>query len=217
MAAVFAFIGMLLTSLVVALLAAFQLGDFFNATEEFVLVLLVIALFAFASMAAFAVAYVTAPRVRVLNLVAILLVLIALMIVSSPALREWIADRASNPFKFAREQDMPITLEILVPAVFAVLVQWGLVRRRWLRAVGEEDMSLWPWIATAVGGLVVLNPFGLSILAAALNQSGTDWLAQFWAVVVAAGVAVLIVMAAIEYYIRGRIRRRRTADQTPAP
>ena len=35
MAAVFAFLGMLLISMVVALLAALQLGDFFNASGEF--------------------------------------------------------------------------------------------------------------------------------------------------------------------------------------
>ena len=40
MAAVFAFLGMLLISMLVALLAALQLGDFFNANDEFGLVIL---------------------------------------------------------------------------------------------------------------------------------------------------------------------------------
>ncbi len=47
-----------------------------------------------------------------------------------------------------------------------MLVQWGLVRRRWLRAAAEDDFTRWPWIATAVAGLVVLNPFGLAFLQA---------------------------------------------------
>ena len=53
----FAFLGMLLISLVVALLAALQLGDFFGANDEFMLVIAGVAAFAIVAMAVFAVAY----------------------------------------------------------------------------------------------------------------------------------------------------------------
>ena len=57
MAAVFAFLGMLLISMVVALLAALQLGDFFNASGEFGLVILGVAAFTVLALLVFAIAY----------------------------------------------------------------------------------------------------------------------------------------------------------------
>ena len=57
MAAVFAFLGMLLISMVVALLAALQLGDFFNASDEFGLVILGVVAFTTVALAVFAIAY----------------------------------------------------------------------------------------------------------------------------------------------------------------
>ena len=97
----------------------------------------------------------------------------------------------------------------MIPALLAVLVQWGLVRRRWLRAAGEDDFTRWPWIATAVAGLVVLNPFGLAFLRATLQHSAADFMWEFTATVTGAGLAALLVMAWIECYIRDRILRRR--------
>ncbi len=52
MAAVFAFLGMLLISMVVALLAALQLGDFFGASSEFGLVILLVMAFAAVALGA---------------------------------------------------------------------------------------------------------------------------------------------------------------------
>ncbi len=49
-----------------------------------------------------------------------------------PGLIQMIADHSTNPFTVGTE-NMSITLELVVPALLAVLVQWGLVRRRWLR------------------------------------------------------------------------------------
>ena len=31
---------------------------------------------------------------------------------------------------------------------------------------GAEDLTRWPWVTTAVAGLVILNPFGLAFLQA---------------------------------------------------
>jgi hypothetical protein len=210
MAAAFAFAGMLLTSLVVGLLAALQLADFFQAGEEFILVILVVVIFACAAMLAFVITAAAARRISTLNLVAFWLVVLALVLVSVPALSEWIAARSGDP---RYTQDLQIVLEILVPAALIVLVQWGLVRRRWLQTTGEEDLTRWPWITTVVAGLAILNPFGLAILAAALKRDPTDWLWQLWAIVAAVGAAAVVVVGSIECYIRGRILRRRA----PAP
>jgi hypothetical protein len=206
MAATFAFVGMLLTSLVVGLLAALQLADFFQAGEEFLLIVLVIAIFACAAMLAFVITAAAARRISTLNLVAFWLVVLALVLVSVPNVSEWIATRTGAPLY---KQDLQIVLEILVPAALIVLVQWGLVRRRWLQAAGDEDLTLWPWITTVVAGLAILNPLGLAILASALKRDPADWLWQVWTMVAAIGAAVVVVAAAIECYIRGRMLRRR--------
>ena len=63
MAAVFAFLGMLLISMLVALLAALQLGDFFNASGEFGLVILGVVAFTTFALAVFALAYRVTRRV----------------------------------------------------------------------------------------------------------------------------------------------------------
>ena len=95
-----------------------------------------------------------------------------------------------------------IALELLVPSVLAVLVQWGLVRRRHLQMAGEDDLTLWPWVTTGSRGFVILNPYGLAFLQATLKRTAGDLMWQF-IVQVTVGVACgLIVMAGIECYIR---------------
>ena len=73
MAAAFAFLGMLLISLVVALLAALQLGDFFGANDEFGLVILGVTGFTVFALLVFALAYAVARRAAVLTFVALAL------------------------------------------------------------------------------------------------------------------------------------------------
>ena len=208
MAAVFAFLGMLLISMLVALLATLQLGDFFNASDEFGLVILGVAAFTILSLALFALAYRVARRASVLTIVAVLLGVVALAPVALPGLIRKIADRSHNPFTVGVENTY-ITIELIVPALLAVLVQWGLVRRRWLRLHGDEELTRWPWGTTAVAGLVILNPFGLAFLQGTLNRSGGDLLWEFVATVTGAGLAALLVMAWIECYIRERMLNRR--------
>jgi hypothetical protein len=217
MAAVFAFLGMLLLSLVVALLAALQLGDFFRAGEEFVPILTVIAIFAAAAIVVFAIAHAVAKRLRAINAIAAALSLLALALAALPSLVERIAERLSDPFAVA-PGNTAVALELLVllvPLLLVVLVQWGLVRRRWLRAAGEEDLSRWPWVTTVIAGLSILNPFGLALVASALQQSASDFMRPYFAAVAAAVIAALVVMAAVECYIRGRILRRRLAASLP--
>lgn len=215
MAAAFAFLGMWLISLVVALLAALQLGDFFGANNEFGLVILGVMGFTVFALLVFAVAYAKARRAAVFAFVAWALAAIALAPAGLPGLIQTIADRSTNPYTVGTE-NTSIMLELVVPALAAVLVQWGLVRRRWLRAAAEDDFTRWPWIATAVAGLVVLNPFGLAFVQGTLKHSGGDFMWEFTAMVTGAGLAALLVMAWIECYIRDRILNRRLAS-SPSP
>jgi hypothetical protein len=214
MAAAFAFLGILLTSLLVAELAALSLGDFFGADSEFQLVIAGVAVFATFALAVFAVVYARTERTRALNAAAILLALLAVAIVAVPGVVPWIASHSGNPFA-AGDEILGIALELAVPSVLAVLVQWGLVRRRHLQVAGEDDLTLWPWVTTVVAAFVILSPPGLTVLQAALKRTAGDMMWQF-VLSVTLGVALgLIVMAVVEYCIRRRIARRRAQGSMP--
>ena len=89
MAALFAFVGIFLLSLLVAVLAALQLADFFRATEEFIVVLMALPVFALVAMLVFAAAYAGARTPRVFHRVAIFLAIITAM--NSSRAWKWIA------------------------------------------------------------------------------------------------------------------------------
>jgi ABC-type transport system involved in multi-copper enzyme maturation permease subunit len=214
MAAAFAFLGMLLLSMVVALLATLQLGDFFNANDEFGLVILTVVAFTFFALAVFAVTYALSRSASVIAGVALILAIVALAPVALPGLIQKIANRSTNPYTVGIE-NTAILIELVVPALIVVLVQWGLVRRRWLLNAGEEDLTHWPWVTTAIAGLVILNPFGLAFLQGTLKRSGGDFMWEFTATVTGVAVGVLLVMAWVECYIRNRILRRRLAETEP--
>ena len=211
MSAFLAFLGTFLLSLFVALLAALQLADYFAATEEFGLVLIALPVFVTICLLAFIAANVAARQPRVFNAVAAGLALLAFIPLAFPALVKTAADRSTNPFSIAIE-NTAVALEFIVPALVAVLVQWGLVRRRWLRLRGEDDLSLWPWIATMVGGLAILNPYGLDIIGQAISYRPTNWLRDMVRTIALGGVAALLAMVFLETYIRGRMLRRRLAQ-----
>jgi hypothetical protein len=215
MAAVFAFLGMLLLSMVVALLAVLQLGDYFHANDEFILIIAGVMAFTVASQAVFVVTYAAARQTFVLAIVAILLAVLALAPLVLPGLIQKIADRSTNPGTVGIENTY-ITIELIVPAIAAVLVQWGLARRRWLRSRGVDDMGRWPWITTGVAGLVILNPLGLAFLGTTLKHSPSDFLWEFFATVTAGVLCTLLVAVWIECYIRDRMLRRRAASAVPA-
>src|SRR5258708_27303744 len=104
MAAAFAFIGIFLTSLLVAELAALSLGDFFGANDEFVLVLAAVAAFATFTTVVFAICYATVRRARALNIIALVLALLAIVIVAVPGLVPWFANFSGSPFTAGDEQ-----------------------------------------------------------------------------------------------------------------
>jgi hypothetical protein len=207
MSAALAFIGTFLLSLFVALLAALQLADYFGANEELILVLMALPVFTFVSLLAFLIANAVAKRPSAFHWIALLLALLALSPLALSATVQMIADRSTNPFTVGIE-NTAIVIELIVPALIAVLVQWGLVRRRWLRIRGEDDLSRWPWVTTIVAGLVVLNPLGLDILGQAISYHSGNWLRDFFRTIAFGAIAALIAIALIEYYIRGRMLRR---------
>jgi len=211
MSAFLAFLGTFLLSLFVALLAALQLADYFAATEEFGLVLIALLVFVTICLLAFVAANIEARQPRVFNAVAAGLALLAFIPLAFPALVKTAADRSTNPFSIAIE-NTAVALEFIVPALVAVLVQWGLVRRRWLRLRGEDDLSLWPWIATMVGGLAILNPYGLDVIGQAISYRPTNWLRDMVRTIALGGVAALLAMVFLETYIRGHMLRRRLAQ-----
>src|SRR5438128_12521567 len=119
MAAVFAFLGMLLISMLVALLAALQLGDFFNASGEFGLVILGVVAFTILALAVFALAYRVSRRAGVLTVVAVLLAIVALAPLELPGLIQNIADRSTNPYEVGTEQPS-LTQVLIFPDVYDV-------------------------------------------------------------------------------------------------
>jgi hypothetical protein len=208
MAAAFAFLGMLLVSLLVAVLAALQLDDFFLTGDEFAFVLAVVTVLVVATMAALTAVYAKGGRLRAIHRAAWVLAAAQLALISLPGSVQWIANHSTNPYTIGSEQTA-YRIEIAFPALLAVLAQWGLVRRRLLRTSGEDDLALWPWVSTVIAGLTILNPIGLAVIWTALNPQGGDMMWSLFAVIAASVAAVLVVMAVIECYIRGRTLRRR--------
>jgi hypothetical protein len=214
MAAFIAFAGMLLLSLVTSLIAAFQLGDFFGAGEEFPLVIGWVAAFGALTLVVFGIGYRLAPNVRALNILAFVLAMLALVPPVAPGFVQGIAEHSANPYTIGVERTY-IRLQLVVPTLLAILVQWGLVRGRWLRDAGQDELSLWPWVTTMVASLVVLNPYGLTFLAGTIRHSPTDFMWQSIAIATAAMLALLLVMAWVECYIRDRILDHRQAAGPP--
>jgi hypothetical protein len=214
MASVFVLVGIWLISLVVAMLGALQLGDYFRAGDEFPLVIATLVAFASVTMAVFAASYAGSRRVRVLHGAALFLALVAFWPALAPGFVQTLASHSTNPYTVGVENTY-ITVELVVPVLLAVLVQWGLVQRRFLRAAGDDDFARWPWVTTVIAGLVVLNPFGLNILGATFEHSRSDILWDLWAMITGGAALVLVVMALIECYIRRRIARRRAASRPP--
>ena len=137
-----------------------------------------VAVFATFALAVFAIVYARTERTRALNGTAILLALLAVAIVAIPGVVPWIASHSGNPDTVG-DEIIAIALELLVPSVLAVLVQWGLVRRRHLQMAGEDDLTLWPWVTTVVAAFVILNPYGLAFLQATLKRTAGDMMWQF--------------------------------------
>lgn len=207
MAAAFAFLGMLLVSLLVGVLVALQLGDFFITGGEFSYVISVLVVLVTISMGVLVAVDAKAKSASTLCLAAWMVAAAEVALIAVPGSVQWIANHSTNPYTINTEQTA-YRLEMALPAVLAVLTQWGLLRRLRLRTAREDDLARWPWIATVVAGLAIFNPPGLAVIWTALFQRG-EMMWSLFATVAGVLAAVLVVIAVIECYIRGRIRRRR--------
>jgi hypothetical protein len=78
-----------------------------------------------------------------------------------------------------------------------------------------DPRTRWPWFSIALGAILIFNPLGLDVLSAAVAPSPTDWLAEFWLMISAAGAALLLMLASIEWIVRARTVRRHSAPPTP--
>jgi hypothetical protein len=207
MAAALAFLGMWLLSLVVAVLAALQLGDFLRAGDLLPLLLAATAAHATLTIVVLGIGYRLAKQASQLDAVAFVLAMLAVALALWPDGLETIAAPSGNP-SVASEPTF-LALELLVPALLAILIQWGLVRQRWLRAADQEDISRWPWFSTMASCVLALNPFGLAFIWSALHAAASDSLKDFAIALVMGTAYALVVVGAIECYIRWRIQRRR--------
>jgi hypothetical protein len=68
-------------------------------------------------------------------------------------------------------------------------------------------MRRWPWVTIVTALIVILNPIGLEIVSAAIEQSSTDWLRAFWLHVTIAGASILLVLGFIEIWLRSGSKR----------
>lgn len=207
------FAGVYMLSLVVAYAVGSELAAYFFLDAEFIAVLIALALFSFLAVAVFAVLYVVQPNVKWLGYGAIGLAVVALGVEQLPALADAFARRSANPYLVGGAQDRALAASFLLPALIMLLVQWSLLRRRWLVAHRLEHRMLWPWFTIILACLLALNPLGLAVIGSVIRRSTTDWLVGLWTTIVAIACGVLLVLALLEWWLRRRWLARRAADE----
>ncbi len=200
--AALAFLGMWLLSLVVAVLAALQLGDFLRAGDELLPTVIAVTAQASITLGVLAIGYRLAQRASLLDSVAFFLAMAVVALVLWPGGAEALA---ASP----KAGHTSLVLELLVPVLLAILVQWGLVRQRWLRLTDQEELSRWPWLSTMTACTVALNPLGLALIWSALHAVPREGPADLAIALVTGTACALVVIGGLECYIRWRMQRRR--------
>ena len=56
--------------------------------------------------------------------------------------------------------------------------------------------------------VAIFNPLGLEIIGSSIAYSPTDWLRDLWVIVTLAGVAIIVALGLIEWFVRGRMIAR---------
>jgi uncharacterized membrane protein len=202
MATALAFLGMWLLSLVVAVLAALQLGDFFGSGDELAAAIIAVTAEASISLGMLAVGYRFARRASLLDAIAFCIAMVAVALALWPGGAEALASQPAAGHN-------SLIVETLLPVLLAVLIQWGLLRQRWLRTAGEVDISQWPWLSTMSACVLALNPLGLALISTALHAAPRELPADLATALVTGTACALVVAGAIECYIRWHIQRRR--------
>lgn len=205
------FAGVYSLSLAAAYAVGSQLAGYFFLQDEFTAIMVALALFSLFATAVFAVLYAVQPNVTWLGYGAIGLAVVALGAEQLPALTDAFARRSTNPYLVGDAQDQAIAASFLLPAFVMLLIQWALLRRRWLVAHGLEHRMLWPWFTIIAAWLLALNPLGLAVIGSVIRQSTTDWLVGLWTMIVAIASGVLLVLAMLEWWLRRRWLAHRTA------
>lgn len=213
MRSILIFTGISMLSLVAAYGVGSELAAYFFLDDEFNAVLFALALFSFLAIAVFAVLYAVQPNVKWLGYGAIGLAAAAFGVEQLPALADAFAGRSTNPYMVGDAQDRALAASFLLPALIMLLVQWSLLRRRWLVAHRLEHRMLWPWFTIVLACLLALNPLGLAVIGSVIRQSTTDWLVGLWTTIVAIACGVLLVLALTEWWLRRRWLARRAADE----
>lgn len=213
MRSILIFAGVYILSLVVAYAVGIEVAEYFFLQEEFIVVMFALAVFSFVAFVVFAMVYVVQPNVKWLGYGAIGLALVAFGIEELPALADAIARRSTNPYLVGSAQDRAIAASLLLPAFVMLLIQWPLLRRRWLVARRLEHRMLWPWFTITLACFLALNRGGLDLIGSVFRQSPTDWLVGLWTLILAIACGALLVLALIEWWLRRRWLARRAATQ----
>ena len=213
MRSILIFAGVYILSLIVAYAVGIQVADYFFLQEEFIVIMFALALFSLVAIIVLAAVYVVQPNVKWLGYRTIGLVLVALGIEELPALADAFARRSTNPYLIGSAQDRAIAASLLLPAFVVLLIQWPLLRRRWLVARRLEHRMLWPWFTITLACLLALNRGGLDLIGSVFRQSPTDWLVELWTLILAIACGALLVLALIEWWLRRRWLARRAAAQ----
>ncbi len=93
---------------------------------------------------------------------------------------------------------------MVIPALLMLLIQWPLLRRRWLVAHSGDHRTSWPWLTIAAAGLLGLNQLGFEIIASAVRQARDDMLAAFLLKLTLAIAATLLCAGLFEWSARRR-------------
>ena len=211
MRTILVFIGTYAFSLLVALYIGIQLADFFHAEEEFVAVIVAQVLFSVIAIVTFAIVYRFTTKARSLGLAAAGLGVVAVFLEELPALIAVISSRSTNPYLVGTSQDIAIAAELVIPVFVMLLIQWRLLRWRWLTAQELEHRSAWPWITILVALVIGLNRLSFEILSSAIRQDNGDMLAPFWLKISLAVGGALIAAGIYE----SSARRRKLAQRAP--
>ncbi len=215
MGTVVRFFGALLVSLLLAFIAGQLIATTFDLTEEYIAVMFGHVILGLVAIALFIVTYLVARSHRAFNGAALALTALLVVLTLLPDISDAVYSKGTSPYNFGKNSALMIAL--LLPGLVLILVQWGLLRRRWQTQRDRAGaMTCWPWVTTIVAMVAVINPFGLEILKASLEQSTTDWLRGLWTLVAIGTGALLLIGGVIEFGIRRRTWKARDVDAAKA-
>lgn len=115
-----------------------QFAVAFKATEEFIVVVLIFVVMSVVSIVAFAIALLAGRAAKGIDwtaagLVAVLMLGIAGLVAFGAS--------GGGPLVVTR-QDLQIIAEIVVPTILMIVIQWWMVRRRWMKANRSVRMDV---------------------------------------------------------------------------